>query len=261
MRKFRVLSIFAIALFALLLLAACESKPGGGKEVDWDSKTVSDIKIVNETFYATYEYDEFDLSMLKIQVIYTDGTSREISVTEDMLSEKDLAKLTKPSKPRITIEYKGLEIQATVKLIDSSELDQNLNIDGEYACVIKAIRNQEQGIINFIFEANEEYEVCALSFAFTYDKAVMQLSNAVVNSALQGVGRVSLEDGKVLFSYVENAESMKEEVVLFSVSYTGDYRNSKLALCETYENKVYVANYSTYETKPVDNVLYHVSVK
>ena len=260
MKKIKLLLVLVIALFACFLFA-CQEKPVGPDEVDWDSKTVSDIGLVNETFYANYEYDEFELSMLKIHVTYTDGASRDISVTEDMLSEKDLRKLTSTGKPRITIEYEGFTVQGTVKLIDSSELDVNLNVDGQYACVIKAIRDQSKGIINFSFEANEEYEVCALNFAFTFDQSVMQLANATLNSNLEGVGKVSLEDGKIVFAYAENAKSMKEDVVLFTVSYTGDYRNSKLAISETYDNKVYVANYETYETELVSNVLYHVSVK
>ena len=259
MKKIKLLLVLVITLFACFLFACGEN--GGNEEIDWSSKTVSDIGLVNETFYASYEYDEFQLSMLKIHVSYTDGTSRDISVTEDMLSEKDLNKLKSTGKPRITIDYEGYTVQGTVKLIDSSELDQNLNVDGKYACVIKAIRDAEKGIINFIFEANEEYEVCAMNFAFTFDQTIMQLSNATLNSELGGIGKVTLEDGKILFAYSENATSLKEDVTLFTVSYTGDYRASKLAVSKEYNNKVYVADYATYETELVTNVLYHVSAK
>ena len=68
MKKIKLISVFILAIFALLLVAC-----GGEKEIDWDSKTVSGISPVKETFYADYEYDEFELSMLKIHVEYTDG--------------------------------------------------------------------------------------------------------------------------------------------------------------------------------------------
>ena len=256
MKKIKLVFILILAIFSFALLAC-----GGEKEIDWDSKTISKVTPVNETFYANYEYDEFELSMLKIHIEYTDGTSRDISVTEDMLDEKDLTKLTKIGSPRITIYYEEYELKMTVKLIDSSRLDENLNADGAYACVIKAIRDQEKGIINFIFEGNEEYDVVAMNFAFSYDTSLMQVSGAQVNSALTGVGNVKLEDGKILFAYSEATTSIDGEIVLFSVSYTGDYRNSKLALLESYNNVVYEADLSTYTTHKVDNVLYHVSVK
>ncbi|MBO4622852.1 MAG: hypothetical protein J5691_03090 [Bacilli bacterium] len=256
MKQIKLLLILVLAIFSFALVAC-----GGEKEVDWDSKTISNVTPVNETFYANYEYDEFELSMLKIHIEYTDGTSRDISLTEDMLDAKDLQKLTKAGKPRITIYYEEYELQMTVKLIDSSRLDENLNADGKYACVIKAIRNQETGIINFIFEGNAEYDVVAMSFAFSYDSSLMQLSDAMVNSALTGVGDVKLEDGKISFAYSEQTTSLDGEIVLFSVHYTGDYRNSKLSLLESYNNVVYEADLSTYTTHQVDNVLYHVSAK
>ena len=151
MRKIKLVLVLFLTIFSLGLIACGE---GGNTEIDWSKKTVSGISPVKETFYAKYEYDEFEIGMLKIRVEYTDGTSRDIPVTEEMLDEKDLKKLKSTGKPRITIYYDAFDIQMTVNLIDSSKLDENLNADGKYACVIKAIRDQEAGIINFIFEGN-----------------------------------------------------------------------------------------------------------
>lgn len=256
MKKIRIALIFVLAILAVVLVAC-----GGEKEIDWDSKTVSGISPVKDTFYADYEYDEFELSMLKIHVEYTDGMSRDISVTEDMLEESDLKKLKSTGKPRITIYYGEFEFQINVRLIDSSRLDENLNSDGKYACVIKAIRDQEKGIINFIFEGNDEYDICAMSFAYSYDSTLMQVSGAKLNEELTGIGDVKLEDGKIIFAYTESCASLDGEIVLFTVNYTGDFRNSKLGVLESYDNVVYEADFTDYSTHLVRNVLYHASIK
>ena len=131
MKKFKLIFVFVLAIFAGFIVA-CNGKE---KEIDWSKKTVSGISPVKETFYADYEYDEFELSMLKIHVEYTDGTSRDIPVSEDMLDEKDLKKLKTVGKPRITIYYDAFDFQINVRIIDSSKLDENLNKDGNYALV------------------------------------------------------------------------------------------------------------------------------
>lgn len=258
MKKFKLLLSLVLAFLLVFAFGCKEDNP---PVIDWDSKTVESIEAVQETFDKEYEYDEFDISMLKIKVYYTDGTSREISVDESMLSEKDAKKLTSPNTPRITIEYGGEEAVSRVHLIDSSRLDENLNKDGEYACVIKAIRDKDKEIINFIFEGNNEYSVCAMSFEFIYDNTKMQLSDAKLDSNLKGLGGIVIEDSKIRFAYSEDGTVLEGELVLFSVKYTGDYRESGLAISTDFDNVVYVANTATYETTRVNNVLYHVSVK
>ena len=233
MKKIRLIFVFVLAIFAIALVG-CQA--GGEKEIDWSKKTVSGISPVKESFYADYEYDEFELSMLKIHIEYTDGTSRDIPVTEDMLDESDLKKLKNIGKPRITIYYGEFDFQINIRLIDSSRLDENLNSEGKYACVIKAIRDQEKGIINFIFEGNDEYDICAMNFAYSYDSTLMQVSNGKLNEELTGFGDVKLEDGKIIFAYTESGTSLEGEIVLFTVNYTGDFRNSKLGVLESYDN-------------------------
>ena len=258
MRKIKLVLVLFLTIFSLGLIACGE---GGNTEIDWSKKTVSGISPVKETFYAKYEYDEFEIGMLKIRVEYTDGTSREIPVSEDMLDEKDVRKLKSVGKPRITIYYDAFDLQMTVNLIDSSRLDENLNADGKYACVIKAIRDQEAGIINFIFEGNENYNVCSMSFAYSYDNSLMQLSNAKMNEALTGIGDVQVVDGKVMFAYTESGTALEGEIILFTVNYTGDFRNSNLAAAEDFNNVVYLANFTDFSTTLADNVLYHASIK
>ncbi len=255
MKKFNIIIILLVALF---FICACGGNGGndGNGENDWDSKVIENVEAVQETFEKEYEYDEFNLDLLKLKVSYTDGTSREIGVTDLMLSDKDIEKTKKTGNPRITIEYDGFIITTTIKLIDSAILDEDLNKEGKYAAVIKAIRNENS--IDFILESYDA--ITGITFAYTFDNNIMQLGEGKLNASLKGVGKVIVEDGKISFAYAD-ANPITEETVLFSVDYTGDFRNSKLGVDLEFSNVVYVVDLETYMTKEVINVLYHASIK
>ena len=261
MRKIKYLLIVVLAL----ALVGCKKGPKPEPEVDWDSKTIFNVEEVKECYEdVSYEYDEFKLSDLKIKIIYTDNTEREIPVTEDMLDEKDLAKLKKAGSPRVLITYitkDGEEYGFTyvVKLVDSSLLDENLNKDGKYNAVVKAIRNAETGVINFYLEPKDN--VVALQFSYKFDNSIMQLSEGKLNESLKGKGNVKVENGKVSFAYSEDNSEISSETLLFSVKYTGDFRNSKLCIDEAFDNAVYKVDLDTNMTSVLENVLYHTSVK
>lgn len=252
MKKIKYLFIF-ILMFACICMFACKPKVEPEEE-----KEIFDVVAVPESYEPSYEYDEFKLEYLKIRIIYVDGSSKDIPVTEDMLDEKDLAKLKSTGSPRITITYKDdFQLTYIVKLIDSADLDNNLNPDNKYQAVIKAIRQDDK--INFILAPSSG--VAALSFAYKYDNNIMQLKDASLNSSLNGVGNVKIEDGRVLFAYSNKDANITAETVLFSVSFSGDFRTSKLAVDETFDNLVYTYDSTLGQTVLLYSILYHASVK
>ena len=89
----------------------------------------------------------------------------------------------------------------------------------------------------------------------------MQLSSASLNSSLNGVGNVKIEDGKVMFAYSNKNENITSETTLFSVKYTGDFRTSNLAIDETFDNVVYTYDATLGQTVLLYSILYHASVK
>ena len=254
MRKIKLFLIIVLAL-SLIIFAGCDKDKGPDEVV---KKTVFDVVEVPESYNQEYEYDEFKLEYLKIKLIYEDSTEEIISVTEDMLDEKDLAKLTKAGSPRITINYHD-EFQLTyvVKLIDSSDLDKNLNKDGKYNAVVKAIRSGDK--INFYIEPKDA--VAALSFAYIFDASIMQVSDGAVNSELKGVGSVKIEGNKIMFAYSEMDTLFNAETLLFSVKYTGDFRTSNLRVDDTYNNIVYGFDTALNATVQLTEILYHASIK
>ena len=232
MKRFKYILIILLA-FSLMLFVGCGKDKEPKEEI---KKTVFDVVEVPESYNQEYEYDEFKLEYLKIKLIYEDSTEEIIPVTEDMIDEKDLAKLTKAGSPRITINYKD-EFQLTyvVKLIDSADLDKNLNKDGKYNAVVKAIRSNDR--INFYIEPKDA--VAALSFAYTFDSSIMQVSDGSLNPELKGVGDVEIDGNKIKFAYSEMDTLLNKETLLFSVKLTGDFRTSNLRVDDSFNNVVY----------------------
>ena len=263
MKTFKLLSIFSL-LVLLLFASACGPKEHEHKfvndvcecgEINWANKIADYIEVVEATTAVAYEYDEFELSMIKIKVYYTDGNEREIPLSSDMLNDKDLEKLSKVGQPRVEVTYQACEpIKFTVKLIDSAMLDQNLNEKGEYGAVIKAIRKENK--IEFILEPNGN--ACAFQFKYTFDNSIMQVSNAVQGNA-SGVYSINLENGSITAMIVLD-ETLSKETVLFTVDFTGNFRTSKLAVDAVFANKCYT-KLDNYQTEEIEKVLYHASVK
>ena len=89
----------------------------------------------------------------------------------------------------------------------------------------------------------------------------MQLSSASLNSDLNGVGNVKIEEGRVMFAYTNKDANITSETTLFSVKYTGDFRTSTLGIDESFDNVVYTYDVALAQTTLLNNVLYHASVK
>ena len=258
MKRIKYLLILVLAL-VLFVGVGCK-KENGDKPEPEPEKEVFDVVEVKESYEQEYEYDEFELSFLKIRLVYEDGTYKDIPVTEDMVDDKDLAKLTKPGNPRININYQdSYQFTYVVKLIDSSDLDKDLNKDGKYNAVVKAIRDKDKGVINFILEPKDG--VCAIAFGYTFDASIMQVSGGTLNTSLNGKGSISVNGNKITFAYTAKDANITTETLLFTVNYTGDFRNSNLRVDDTFTNTVYTYNAETGYSEMLTNILYHASIK
>ena len=262
MKNIKNIVLTILVLLLSLVIVACKDKKEENKEEDWESKTVSQIDTVEECANATYEYDEFTLDMIKILVTYTDGTSRQVPLTQEMLEERDLNKLKSAGNPRVYVLYEWngnfYSLNYTIHLVDSALLDANLNKDGSHGAVIKAIRDKEQNKINFILEACES-GVKALQFKYTCDANIMTLSNALMNSKLNGMFDVKASSNEVVATIVFD-EAITLETTLFTVDFTGTFRTSKLSVDNTFANAVYSVDDNLLPVE-LTNVLYHASVK
>ncbi len=91
-----------LVLFSMLLvlmLASCNNNP--------DVQPVS-IVVNNTSVQEEYDPDDFDLSSISIIVTYSDDTTSQISLTEEMLSSADLELLSTPGDKELQVQYLGL---------------------------------------------------------------------------------------------------------------------------------------------------------
>ena len=261
--------LFTFLFLIILVLSLCACKKSGGdddgkgkdNEEDWASKRVNAISEIEAMSNTYFEYDEFTIDMYKFLVTYTDATSREVSLSEDMLDEKDLNKLNKPGSPRLYIMYEWngeiFGMNVIIHLSDLSLLDGNLNSDGSHGAVIKAIRDKTQNRIDFILEASSG--VKALQFKYICDASIMTIADAKANPSLQGMFDFKLENNSIIATILLDTVSTTE-VTLFSVSFEGNFRTSNLRVDETFDNAVYGIDD---ELQPVllENALFHASQK
>lgn len=253
MKFLKYLSLLSLLILSLFMVACTPNEHD--PEEEWRNRIPDYIEEVEAYTSVSYEYDEFDLSMIKIKVYYTDGASREIPLTVDMLSAKDIIKLKSAGEWRIEVVYDAcLPIKMIIKLDDSSLLDKDLNKDGQYGAVIKAIRNDKT--IEFIVEPNGN--ACAFQFQYTFDNAIMQVKNPTQGKN-SGVYSIDVKEGSICAMIVLD-EAVTTETVLFTVELEGNFRTSKLAIDETFNNVCYT-KIDNYQTELIEKVLYHASIK
>lgn len=248
--------LLIILLLLLSFFGGCKKDDGDDDEIDWDSKTIDSIEELTEYTSQSYEYDEFELSMIKIKVNYTDNATRDIPLTEDMLDEESLKKLSSPGRFRIYLYYGSFELMIYIQLVDSGLLDEDLNILGNYGTVVKAIRNKTIDRIDFIVE--KSIGLTSLQFKYTYDNSIMQLSDFQKGN-IDGLFDARIEDGYIVITIILNEQITTEET-LCSVKFSGTFRTSKLAIDETFDNKIYGFDEDN-NSYLINNVLYHASIK
>ena len=251
-----LLFIFSLSLFFI----GCNNEPTE-EEIDWDSKTVETVTVYEPSIEPYYEYDEFDCSMIQLHITYTDGTERNVPTTLDMYDEASQRKLAVPGNPRVKLTYydnAGLDYELVfiVHLMDLGLLDKNLNILEEYDVVIKAIRDKTKDSIDFICE-DTLTPVNAFQFAYSFDSSIMQVSNMQINPNIKGIIDYDLRDNEIIVTIILN-QQMSTETKLFTVDFTGNFRESNLQIDESFDNLCYlVKDDETIKLK----VLYHASKK
>jgi len=223
-----------------------------------DHGDVIDLKVREESLQSSYEYDEYDFHTIMLRVIYNDGYYEDIPLSEDYLSDYDIERLSKPGEPRITINVGGYEIKQVIKLVDSAARDKDLNKNGDYEAVFKAIRSNNT--INFIVDPKKG--VNAIQVEYLFDSSIMQLVETSIkkNKDLNGELFYQLENGKltVIYSGLENIEA---ETIVFSVDFTGNFRTSQLRINEDFDNVLSTKVDDSYTYDDIAAVLYHVSIK
>lgn len=257
--------IFVLLFLLVFTLAGCKTgvdpeNGGDDKPFSWEGKEVSDVSILRNKMAEEYDIDEFDLSMLYVEVEFADGTKQEIKCNDEhiSLSEADLKKLTYVGKPRITVvctDNNGNEVETAgfvINLVSYTLQDtQALDLAGN---VIMARRSSDGTKVEFFVAKTNG--LASGQLQFKYNKDVLTLGEVTKNANFYG--NVKVEDGKISIGFASDA-NLEVGTVICSIVFSGDYRNSGLALNEEFNNQCF----SIVENAPVsvDDIAYHVSRK
>ncbi len=107
------LKLVFLVLFLSFILMSC-----GSKEL-----TITSVEIDSQSISSSIDIKNFDISNLNLIVTYSDGSTKAITVTNDMLSAADLEKLNHMGTHQIMITYLDNKVSATLVMIDSQTLD------------------------------------------------------------------------------------------------------------------------------------------
>ncbi len=114
-----VLLSVMIIILSVFVFSACNSE-----------KTVASIRIVEGSFKENYALDEkLNLSKAKIVVTYTDGTSENKMVTQDMITGFDTSRTTTNAK--FTVTYKGASANFYYKVSSSVSIETSFRLSFE----------------------------------------------------------------------------------------------------------------------------------
>lgn len=243
-------------LFALFLIG-CKDKPSGngGDSFSWKGKEAVSIKYLRDLTPEEIDIDEFELSMLHVEVEFGDGTKQQFDCGEGHFSlSKEIKTVGTPRLTIICDDEEGNEVETanfTVRFVSYTAQDEAAIKDAANAIVAK--RNGDK--VDFVLVKTDG--LASGQLRFTYDASKLTLSEITKGS---GVGYVDVEvkDGKVSIGFASDA-NLQEGTVICSIAFSGDYRNSSLALDETFEN----ACWAVVDNAPVaiSDVVYHVSRK
>lgn len=243
-------------LFALLLVG-CKGNdnPPSGDGFSWAGKEAEKVKVVKEKLLEEYDLDEFELSMIYVEVEFADGSTHEFSCGDSHFAlSKEVKTVGKPRLQIICTDDSGNEIETanfTITFVSYTAQDAKAIEDADNAIMVK--RNGEK--VEFVVAKSAG--LASAQLQFTYDTTKLTLGE-VTNGSAVGYVHVEVKDGKVSLGFT-NDEALAEGTVICSIAFTGDYRNSGLALNEQFENACWMIVEN--EVAPLADVVYHVSRK
>lgn len=128
MRK-KVLLAVVISLIFTLFLAGCT---GGSSEQKTDDTEVyvKAISVDSSTIPSSAYVGEFDVSDLRLNVIYSDDKTTTVSVEKNMIMTDSLSKLNKEGTHVIKIFYENCQTSFNIKLVAKAKTNYTLRIYG-----------------------------------------------------------------------------------------------------------------------------------
>lgn len=231
------LILIIIFILSLLVFVGCgKSTPGNDPEVDPDEgKEIVGISVDKTTIPEFIDIDEFDLSVIKVIVEYSDSTTREMPLKEDMIDTDVLEALKSGSSKRVTITYKD-EFACTAN-IATKDYGANDPKIGDNDVIILLSRDKASS--KLLCSVLSITGVSSIQCTFAYDNTKISLD---INSLKAKEGydiSAHIEDNKLTILLIAKNETlMQGNNELFSINYSGNYREAAFVIDEDSNNRV-----------------------
>lgn len=198
-----IIILVIVCLLSVIVLTACSKEKG-----------VSSIQIVQGSFKEIYALDEkLNLTNAKIQVTYTDGSTANVAITENMVTGFDTSTTT--TGKTLTVTYKGKTTNFIYKVQNSIAVDTSFRFN------ISMVENE--GVTSAEIKADKastvEGGVYALRFTIsTTGGIVLSEPTLKLNNAFQmETYSVSVSSMVVVVYSVTGYDTITDGATIFSV--------------------------------------------
>jgi len=243
-------------LFALLLIGCKGGNDNPPVEgFNWAGKEVEKVTVVKDKLAEEYDLEEFTIGMITVKVEFSDSSSHEFTCDDSHFSlNKEVTTVGKPRLQIICTDDAGNEVETaafTITFVSYTAQDNKAIEAANNAIVAK--RNGDK--IDFVVAKTNGLASGQLQYSYNTEKMTL---GEVTKGSAAGYVNVEVKDGKVSLGFA-NDENLEEGAVICSIAYTGDYRNSELAINEEFDNTCWMVA----QDAPVlvADVTYHVSRK
>ena len=249
-----------LVIFVLMIaLVGCKNnannKPEPEKDPD-EGKEIYGISVDKDTIPSYIDIEEFDLSVIKVIVEYTDGSTRIMDLKEDMIDDETLEMLKKGITKRVTITYKDdYACTCNIRTVDFGADDPKL---GDNDVIVMIRRDKENS--KLVFSILSNVGLSSLQAQFKYDNTQLQLSKDIEIADISQEVRVNITDKYIqVLVMASNDDLLRGDVLVFSTKYEGNYRESNIEIDETNANRV--LRFENGELIDVTDVNYCFSLK
>ena len=233
--KIRNILIFLFIL--ILALAGCK-KDDNHKDEPKDpdeGKEIFGINVDKETIPEFIDVDEFDLSMIKVIVEYSDGSTRTMDLNEDMIDEDSLEVLKKGGSKRVVVTYKeDFTATCNISAKDFGANDPKIS-DNDVILMI----TRDKATSTLIFKSMSTKGISSIQCTFTYDSSAFSIKEEDLDLLNNDNLTVKIADNKMTIILIAKNDSLiTGEVALFKLKYSGDYRSANFNIDTNSQNRV-----------------------
>lgn len=250
--------IFIIILLALCMIGCKNNNTeinNGDSDPD-EGKEIINISVDKNTIPEFIDIDEFDLSIIKIIVEYSDGTTRLQDLKESFIESDVLEYLKKGGSKRVTITYKeDFACTANIQTKDFGAMDPKID-DHDATILITRDKNES----NLLIKVLSSKGISSLQCTFSYNSLTFDMNLESLKTLDNYDVRLDKQENKITVLLIaKNTSLLIGENTILSIKYTGNYRDANFMLDDASTNRI--LRFENDELLDVNDAYYFYSLK